>query len=85
MNNWRKTASRFHANLYQLMRRYSGETLKTSQIKKIIEDSAGFTKDAQFIYPSDHCTNHTNEGACYCALTENAIFEKIRHGVYRVR
>ena len=39
MNKWRKTTSKFHDSLSQLIRHYSGETLRTSQIKRIIEDA----------------------------------------------
>jgi hypothetical protein len=85
MNCWRETSTRFHKDLKQAMISRKGETLRTSQVRKIVESYPILAKDAQFIYPSDHCINHTNEGACYCALTEEAIFEKIRHGVYRVR
>ncbi len=85
MSGWRDTTTRFHGDLKQTMTRHSGETLRTSQIKKIIEGNRNLAEYAQFVFPSDHCINHTNEGACYCALTEEAIFEKIRHGIYRVR
>lgn len=82
---FRETSARFHDDLKQAMLGYSGETLRTSQIKSIVMSSPDMTEHAQWIYPSDHCINHWNEGACYCALTDEAIFEKIRHGIYRVR
>jgi|GEM_PF-320733 len=85
MNTWRETITKYHNNLKNAVMRHSGEVLKTSQIKKIIEGDPSLAKDAQFVFPSDHCINHTNKGACYCAMTEEAIFEKVRHGMYRVR
>lgn len=42
-------------------------------------------KDHQFVYPSDHRINLTNEGACDCAMTDRALFERIRRGEFRVR
>jgi hypothetical protein len=85
MNTWRETMTKYHNNLKHAVMHHSGEVLKTSQIKKIIEGDPSLAADAQFVFPSDHCINHTNKGACYCAMTEEAIFEKIRHGMYRVR
>ena len=85
MNTWRETMTKYHNNLKNAVMRHSGEVLKTSQIKKIIEGDPSLAADAQFVFPSDHCIDHTNKGACYCAMTEEAIFEKVKHGVYRVR
>lgn len=85
LNTWQETSTKFHDGLKQAVTRHSGETLRTSQIKKIVESNPSLAAHAQFVFPSDHCINHTNKGACYCALTEEAIFEKVRHGVYRVR
>ena len=85
MNGWRETSTKHHNDLKRAVMRHSGEILKTSQIKKIIEGDPSLAANAQFVYPSDHCINHTNEGACYCAMTEEAIFEKVRRGFYRVR
>jgi len=82
---FRETSARFHDGLKQAMASRSGETLRTSQIKRIVEGVLNLAEHAQWIHPSDHCINHMNEGACYCALTDEAIFEQIRHGIYRVR
>ena len=82
---FRETSAKFHDGLKQAMASRSGETLRTSQIKKMVENVPNLAEHAQWIYPSDHCINHKNEGACYCAGTDKAIFEQIRHGIYRVR
>ncbi len=81
---WEKLASKFHDKLKQVMRPYKNDVLETARIKNIIEKVPDFHGQEQWIYPSDHCINHTNKGACYCAETENAIFEKIARGKYRV-
>jgi hypothetical protein len=41
-------------------------------------------KDTQWIILSDHCVNHTNKGACRCAKTELALFERLSRGIYRI-
>lgn len=85
MNGWKKTSAKFHDDLKQAMKAYRGRELKTSEINDIIKNNQTLSSNAQFIQPPDHCSNHTNKGACYCAMTEQAIFKKIRHGVYLVR
>ena len=40
---------------------------------------------AKWVIAADHCRNHTNSGACQCAQTENAIFERLGRNRYRVR
>jgi hypothetical protein len=85
MSDWRDVSVQFHDELKKAMARHSGQALKTSQIKRIVEGTPSLAEDAQFLYPSDHCINHTNKGACYCAETEKAIFEKVKRGLYCVR
>lgn len=87
MNGWTKNVSRFHNNLNSAMEPYQGRQLMTREIAKIIIDSPILAHDAQFIFPSDHCINHTNKGACVCALHGDGepIFEKIKRGIYLVR
>ena len=82
---FREKSTRFHDGLKQAMASRSGETLRTSQIRRIVESVPNLVDHADWVYPSDHCINHTNKGACRCALSEEAIFEKIGYGKYRVR
>ena len=77
-------ASVFHDKLKEIMVPYRNQVLSTAVIKRIIEEVPEFKGQEQWIYPSDHCTNHTNKGACKCALTDDAIFERICRGKYRV-
>lgn len=79
-----KFASKFHDKLKEVMLPYKNKTLQTARIKEIIEKVNDFRSQEQWIYPSDHCINHTNKGACYCAETKDAIFEKKSRGIYRV-
>jgi hypothetical protein len=85
MSGWREVTSQFHDNLMEVMAPFQNQILKTSTIKRIIAGYQAFEGKEQWIYPSDHCINHTNKGACYCAETEEAIFMKIRRGMYKVR
>jgi hypothetical protein len=43
-------------------------------IKLLLQRFPELNKMEDWLYPSDHCKNHMNEGACYCAETEKAIF-----------
>jgi len=78
--------SKYHDKLFRVMSSHIGETLKTARIKGILITSCPELRgEEQWIYPSDHCINHTNKGACTCIMNENAIFEKIVRGKYKVR
>lgn len=69
----------------QAMAPYRGRTLRAAQINSILRSTPGLTeREIQWMMPSDHCVNHTNAGACTCAQTPQAIFERIGHGEYRV-
>ena len=81
---WEKVTSKFHDKLKETMAPYKNMIMQTANLKGIIANIHDFQGQEQWIYPSDHCNNHTNKGACYCALTENAIFERIARGRYRV-
>lgn len=62
---------------------YKGETLKTSEIMDIFRRE--FPRfDVKFTQPPDHCINHCPKGACWCAKTEDAIFEQVKTGYYNV-
>jgi len=84
-SGWRKFASKFHGQLINAMMLYPNQILETSKIRGIIENVPAFKGKEQWIYPSDHCINHWNKGACYCALKEEAIFERLARGRYRVK
>lgn len=87
MNGWTKTASKFHNELELVMNPHQGRQLKTSEIAQIIQSTPNLEHVAQYIYPSDHCSNHKNKGACKCALYGEGepIFEKLERGLYLVK
>jgi hypothetical protein len=84
-SGWRDVASRYHEDLRRAVANRKGEVLKTSEVAAIVREVPSIGKAAQFVYPSDHCVNHTNEGACSCAMTDRALFERVRRGEFRVR
>jgi hypothetical protein len=87
MNGWTKTVSRFHNDLKLAMEPYQDMELTTRRIAEIIIDTPVLAHNSQFIFPSDHCINHKNKGACVCALRGEGdpIFKKIKRGLYLVR
>lgn len=64
--------------------------MRGKTVKKAIIDAAwksafpALANDTQWIILSDHCINHTNKGACKCAKTELALFERVARGEYLV-
>lgn len=83
---WRDFASTFHDYIVEAMTNHKGEVLQKGRIIKIlISKFPELESKEEWILPSDHCINHTNKGACYCAEKEKAIFERIGHGKYKAR
>ena len=73
-----------HDKLKKLFQSRRNQVLSTAEIKHLFrEEYPDFNVD--WVQPSDHCDNITNNGACWCALTENAIFRQIERGEYNVR
>jgi len=74
----------YHNELSNALHDYrGGAPLPTWQIKEITRTmypniSIGWAQ------PSDHCKNHDCEKCCPCARTNNAIFKKIKRGLYKV-
>ncbi len=84
-SGWRSLATKYHDDLQRAVAKYKGKVLKTSEVADIVRAVPSLAKDAQFVYPSDHCINRTNGGACDCAMTDRALFEHVQRGEYRVR
>lgn len=83
-NGFTAMVSKHHSDLSALMQPHKGKVMKTAEIRNQINGSRVFKDVADWVLPSDHCRNHTNKGACECAGTERAIFERIKRGLYRV-
>jgi hypothetical protein len=85
MSGWTSTASRFHDELKQAMSPYQGKKLTTAEISNILKSVSSFAQHARFIQATDHCRNVKNFGACACAHTDKAIFDKLQRGLFFVR
>jgi hypothetical protein len=81
----RDFATKYHNQFADAMLAYEGHVLMTKEIIKIlIQKFPDLWKMEDWLQPPDHCKNHTNNGACYCATSENALFEQLGRGKYRV-
>jgi hypothetical protein len=78
------TVSQYHDALAAAMGGFRGQVLTKAQIDAALIAALPDPQQLQWIFPSDHCSNHTNEGACECAKTNRAIFERVEWGKYRV-
>jgi len=84
MSGFGSVVSKFHDELSKAMSPYRNLTMNTSEINKIVKTVPVLREHQQWIQPPDHCINHTNKGACFCAMTDDAIFERIRRGKYKI-
>lgn len=85
MNGFTKKVASFHEALAHAVAGYRGQELTQAQIKQAYRLSCpGRTDDVQWIQAADHSRNHENIGACICARTEAALFERIGFNRYRV-
>jgi hypothetical protein len=79
--------SPYHNDLAAAMVAYRGTEVTNKDIvracmafwKTVDEDEA-----YKRVQASDHCNNHTNKGACVCAKTGIAVFERLGRNRYRV-
>jgi hypothetical protein len=77
--------SKYHKKLSEAMSPYRGRELTNPEIRIILFASYPELKIKEdWILPSDHCRNHTNDGACYCSMSDKAIFDRIGRGKYLV-
>jgi len=76
--------SKHHNELVSAMLPFRGRELTTAEIKECVEECLG-GQIAQWVHPSDHCSNHTCKGACECACGNTAVFDRLKRGLYRVR
>jgi hypothetical protein len=84
-SEWSNVAARWHEPLRTVVAGQRGTTMRTLAINELIARIPGVGNNAQFVQPSDHCVNITNEGACWCTETDSAIFKQLRRGVYLIR
>jgi transcriptional regulator with XRE-family HTH domain len=75
---------KIHENLQKLFQSRIGDNLTAGQIKRLYKEDFKYP-DVGWVQASDHAKNMRNKGACWCAETDEAIFERISRGVYKVR
>jgi len=79
---------KLHPQLQQLMQNRKDSVLTTSEINNIYKQTYPGSYPESYVdwlRPTDHCINKTCTGACWCTMTENAIFEYLKRGSFRVR
>lgn len=80
------TTTETHDALVRALAGKSGQTLRTAEILKLVEELAPeIGADIKWLHPPDHCHNHTSEGACRCSKTEEAPLSRVSRGIFRVR
>jgi hypothetical protein len=79
-----RTVSKHHDRLARAVASLVGRIISAADVKAAY--AAAFPDrpdDVQFVLASDHCSNQTNKGACECAKTARAVFERVGRGRYR--
>ena len=71
-----------HEKFIETFRGMGGQALSTSKIKDMILKKFPGT-NANGLLPNDHASG--NENPCWCARTDERVFDKIAWGQYRVR
>lgn len=85
MNGLTKKVASFHDPLASAVAGSRGQELTQSQIEQAYRQSfPERADDIQWIHAADHSRNHTNTGACICAQTDAALFERVAFNRYRV-
>jgi hypothetical protein len=81
-----KATTQTHDAIVRALAGKKGQTLRTGEIRKLVEERVPeIGKNIQWLFPTDHCDNHTVKGACRCAKTEDAPLSRISHGLFLVR
>ena len=77
--------SKYHKKLLESMIPHRGQVLTNPEIRRIlITKYPELEAKDDWILPSDHCRNHTCKGACYCSMSDKAIFNREGRGRYKV-
>lgn len=75
-----------HEALVRALKGKSGQILRTAEIRKLVKERAPeIGQNIQWLFPTDHCDNHSVRGACRCAKTEDAPLSRVSRGLFLVR
>jgi hypothetical protein len=78
--------SKTHAALVRALAGKSGQTLTTAEIRALVEERVPeIGQNIQWLFPTDHCDNHTVKGACECSQTKDAPLSRVSRGLFQVR
>ena len=72
--------SRTHEPIRQLLLRYRGKEITSREWDELVKSIPDIGSKAQYVHPSDHCSNMKNAGACDCAETDRALVKRVRSG-----
>jgi len=73
-----------HKNLIKMLRHRRGDVISRAELLTLYK--AHFPgEDASWMQATDHCINKTNKGACPCAKSDQAIFEWLSRGKYKIK
>lgn len=72
-----------HNRFVALFKSRSGQTLERKTIIDIVQASYPSLQRSS-IMPSDH-DNIGNKGECGCRWSKDNVFERVGHGIYKVR
>jgi len=70
-----------HDRFAKVFRNRVGREFSTREIEEIMQRESDINPGS--ILPNDHAKG--NKGACKCAGTELRIFDRVGHGLYKVR
>jgi len=73
-----------HYNLMRLLSNDAGRLISRTELRKRYQEKYP-EENVDWVQAPDHCINRTNKGACWCAKSDDAIFEWIEKGLYKVR
>jgi hypothetical protein len=77
--------SQYHDDLARTVPKLRGRQVTQREVRAAFIARFPNLADRQdWIQPSDHCRNRTNKGACRCAKTQDALFERVEWNRYRV-
>ena len=83
--SYSEIAIKYHQALANAVRPLRGRVITPREMRDaLVAAHPELASIQDWVLPSDHCQNHTNRGACGCATTTTALFERIGRGKYRV-
>lgn len=84
-SSYSRLATKFHDQLGRAIVPSRGSVVGPTDVRKVLVQMFPSTKDLiDWVEPTDHCVNHINKGACECAYSATALFERVGRGRFLV-